>query len=653
MENTIQKRLKAIEKNNKENTSYINSDLYRLLYKRDLYIIAYEKIKSNKGAISNDEANKDSIKFSVELSSADADADGFSLKIIDKMIHQIKMNQFQFQPVKRVYIPKSKKSSKKKTLDKSIRPLGIPCFKDKIMQQVLRIILELIYEPSFSTSSHGFRPNKSCHTCLNQVSQQFKGVLMVIEGDIKEAFDSINHSILTSILTRRINDQRFLDLIRKLLKTGYTEFNKPLIKPLIGTPQGGIISPLLANIYLNELDNYINSIQNEFKFNIENKKTPKFTEKYSKIILEIRKKETLLKKASPKNQARLLTEIQQLKQEQSNTKVHLASSKPIKIHYTRYTDDWIIGINGPVKLASQIKSQVADFLKNQLNLDLNLTKTHITNWRQKPVSFLGFELRIDTSIKIKKLRHYKTKTFYTKRTTGHVLKFNMPIKKVISKLYMMDICSAEGKPTSKKAWTVQSDSLIINAFNNLLKGLLNYYGPANNLEALRRVQYIIKFSCAKTLAHKHKCSTHKVFKRYGVGSGSNRTLQVNVDSTDNKNRTIHLQLKPKITQQLWVASTSTSTRMSKTKNPFDSFMLMRTSKLGTNCCICGNMQNVEMHHIRHVKEAKKGKGFDKILGIINRKQIPVCRECHVSIHNGTYDQKKLSEFTDKKLACYL
>lgn len=635
MENKIINRLKVIQTINQQNPLYKNKDLYRMLYKPELFLIAYEKIKKNKGATST-------IVFNKNANLDENNADGFSLKTIHKIISQLRDSSFQFRPVRRIYIPKPQ--------SKETRPLGIPSFKDRVVQEALKLILEVIYEPSFSNRSHGFRPNRSCHTCLKQVSQKFKGVQTIIEGDIKSAFDTIDHKILINILTERILDQKFLDLIRKLLKAGYIEPDQTLIKPMIGSPQGGILDPLLANIYLDKLDKHIEEILSNLE-RTEIKKTLRFTDEYSKIITDIRKLETKYRKTKTvKNKKILIQEILDLRKLQSMTKVHDSKKKPIQIQYVRYADDWIVGINGPLRLAQDLRTNITKFLKEKLNMKLSEEKTQITNWRNKGILFLGYDIRIDTTIKYKKLKHYKTKKSFIKRTTGHEIKFNIPITRVIKRLQMKNFCDHKGAPTSRPGWTIQTDTIIITGYNEILNGLLNYYGPANNLESLRRIQYILKYSCLKTLAHKHKCGTRKIFKKYGIGSGSNRTITAPLTIQEKeKSRSLKyvtLQTRPKIRPTDWNSGKLPS------KDPFDFHLRLNTKSklLNTRCCICAEIGMVEMHHIRHVRKAKAGTGIDKILGIINRKQIPVCKECHTKIHNGTYDQMKLVEFADPELA---
>ena len=132
------------------------------------------------------------------------------------------------------------------------------------MQEVVRLLLEAIYEGHFEGTSHGFRPHRSCHTALGMIQKSFAGAKWFIEGDIKGFFDNIDHNVLISILRERISDERFLRLIRKFLNAGYVEDWK-YNKTYSGTPQGGIISPMLANIYLDKFDKYIKEYAAKFR----------------------------------------------------------------------------------------------------------------------------------------------------------------------------------------------------------------------------------------------------------------------------------------------------------------------------------------------------------------------------------------------------
>ncbi|MFR1991874.1 MAG: reverse transcriptase domain-containing protein [Oscillospiraceae bacterium] len=227
--------LARISQNSLANKEEVFTKLYRYLLRPDIYFVAYKNLYANNGAATKG-VNEDT-------------ADGFSEAKIDSIIKALADETYQPMPVRRTYI--QKKNNRKK-----LRPLGIPTFTDKLVQEVLRMILEAVYEPIFLDVSHGFRPKRSCHTALKQLRREFNGTRWFVEGDIKGCFDNINHAVLVGLLNNKIKDARITKLIYKFLKAGYLE-NWQYHKTYSGTPQGGIISPLLANIYLHELDKFV------------------------------------------------------------------------------------------------------------------------------------------------------------------------------------------------------------------------------------------------------------------------------------------------------------------------------------------------------------------------------------------------------------
>jgi len=208
----------------------VNFDLYRLLYRPELYEVAYQRIKSKPG--------------NMTAGSDGSTLDGFSYQAITDLIGSIRDESFQFKPARRTFIPKA---------NGKMRPLGISSPRDKVVQEVLRLILEAIYDSPrgayFLDCSHGFRPNRSCHTALREFSSQWTGMTWIIEGDIKSCFDEIDHHTLVGLLRKKIADGRFLNLIWKALRAGYL-WGKERRDTLTGSPQGSIISPILANVYL-------------------------------------------------------------------------------------------------------------------------------------------------------------------------------------------------------------------------------------------------------------------------------------------------------------------------------------------------------------------------------------------------------------------
>lgn len=619
MNNNALSRLEQIRMKNTANSNWRNDDLYRFLYKEEMYITAYEKIKSNKGAVTKGTTNET--------------LDGFSISKIQALIQTMREEKFEFSPSRRIYIPKPGK--------KTERPLGIPNPLDKVVQEIIRMILEAIYEPNFSDNSHGFRPNRSCHSALRQIEHEFDGIKWAIDGDIKGAYDNINHGVLLNLLRKRIRDERFLSLISKALKAGYLYNSQPILA-LIGTPQGSIVSPILANIYLHELDVFVEGQKRKYEELTEARKRQS-TKVYNKLAMLISQVEKAISTCSdPENRRKLVLRMKYLKRQRASVQAYETESVPIRIRYVRYADDWLVGINGPRKIAEQLKKDIGEFLRTQLKLELNEKKTSLTYLKQKASLFLGYEIRIEESRRLVKLTHNNGKIYY-KRTTGNFVRLDAPIKQIIARLCVKGICDSEGKPLSKRGWTVQSDDVIVKGYSYVLNGLMNYYSGAQNQRKLIRIQYILQYSCACTLAHRHQSSMKQTFAKYGPEMAVKlpiRTKKGNIE------KTICLPLR-KFNQSVrkWNIKL-------QTYDPFENMYINRRtrSKLEFACCICGGEQDVEMHHVRSIKDAKNSTGFHQILGLIHRKQIPVCRDCHENIHNGKYDGLRLSDFRNPKIA---
>jgi group II intron reverse transcriptase/maturase len=236
-------RLEYLRKFN-SNRHWKNRELYRLMYQEDLYILAYEQIKSKPGNMTPGTDGQT--------------LDGFSLQTIREIIREMKTEQFQFKPVRTTFIPKA---------NGKMRKLGIPSVRDKVVQQVMYLILTAIYDSPegayFRETSHGFRSTHSCHTALREIREKWSAANWFIEGDIRACFDEIHHGTLVTILRQKIADQRFLNLIWKLLNAGYMDLHGTRKDSLVGSPQGSILSPILANVYLHELDEFVEGLRTQ------------------------------------------------------------------------------------------------------------------------------------------------------------------------------------------------------------------------------------------------------------------------------------------------------------------------------------------------------------------------------------------------------
>ena len=322
--------------------------VYKLLFNREFYLNAYAKLYPNNGALTKGVTEET--------------VDGMSIQKIDRMIELLREEKYQWKPARREYIPK--KNGKK-------RPLGIPTWGDKLLQEVMREILEAYYEPQFSTHSHGFRPNRGCHTALQEI-QVWKGTRWFIEGDISKYFDTIDHAVLLKILEKNIHDGRFIRLVSNMLKAGYLEDWK-YHKTYSGTPQGGIISPLLANIYLHELDKFVMKLKNEFDTHGQE---PVRTE-YRLLSNEIQKLSYHIGRSTGAEKERLLEEYNRKRKLMLKMPCTAQTNKRLK--YIRYADDFILGVKGSREDCQWIKSKLSEFISETLKMELSEEKTLITH----------------------------------------------------------------------------------------------------------------------------------------------------------------------------------------------------------------------------------------------------------------------------------
>jgi group II intron reverse transcriptase/maturase len=578
------------------------------MYKEDLYILAYERIKSAPG--------------NMTPGSDGTTIDGISMKMIHTIIQEMRTEQFQFKPVRTVYIPKA--NGKK-------RKLGIPSTRDKIVQEVIRLILEGIYDspngPYFHETSHGFRPNRSCHTALREIRGKWPAINWFLEGDIQSCFDAIDHGVLVTLLRKKIRDERFLNLIWKLLRAGYLDLQEARQNSLTGTPQGGLASPILANVYLHELDEKVEEIRLRLERGGKRKHRNPLHRKLSG------QKERLVKKGATRTKA--FREL--IRQIRSIPAVDVNDPNFIRIKYLRYADDWLIGICGPRTLAVQVKEELKTFLGQHLKLTLSEEKTQITHARKEQARFLGTRLAIGREgIQRVVTTNNGSGRPIKRRSTGSEIVMTAPKSDLIKKLHTKGFCTANGQPTTKLGWIYLDADQIVALYSGINRGIQNYYRFADNFGHLSQIQYILKFSLAKTLAAKYKCSVRQVFQRFG------KIPAIIVKAKDGK-RDRHIVFY-------------CNSNWKKQRNGFQigpatvdllqwSISMRSRSKLGMPCCICNNSEQVEMHHVRHIRKTggKKPVGVNAILRLMNRKQIPVCSTCHQKIHHGDYDGMSLSD----------
>ena len=591
------------------NRQWVNEDVYRLMYKEDLYILAYERIKSKPG--------------NMTPGTDEETLDGFSLEAIREIIQEMRTEQFRFKPVRTTFIPKT---------NGKMRKLGIPCVRDKIVQEVMHMILEAIYDsphgPYFQETSHGFRPNRSCHTALREFRGKWTAMNWLIEGDIRACFDELDLHVLVTLLQKKIQDQRFLNLIWKLLKAGYMDLHGTKRESLIGSPQGSLVSPILANVYLHELDEFVEELRQGLGKGEAKHRDPT----YRKIS-----KEKARMAARGKTRTKEFKAIVKLMRTLPSRQVD--DPEFIRIRYLRYADDWCVGVSGSHALAEEIKQRMKTFLWDHLKLTLSEEKTHVTNARTEEAFFLGTMLKIGNggTAKVKQTTNGTGKTF-KRRTTGWETVMKAPLPRLVKRLSERGFCTTEGEPTPKSGWAFLDAEQIVSLYSSVNRGIQNYYRFADNWGQLNRIQYILQCSLAKTLARKYQISMTKVFKRFG----KQMTIHV-VGKDGKKDREVSFYLNRDWTKR----RDAFQEGKHSDSDLVQTAMRMRTrSKLGKPCCICGEVKQTAMHHVRHIRKLSHKRvatGFNRVLRALNRKQIPVCTACHVSIHRGEYDGMKLSD----------
>lgn len=482
--------LERLRRCSAEHEDEVFTRLFRYLLREDVYIAAYQNLYSNKGAMTK--------------GIDDDTASGFGLEYVRNLTEELRNGSYKANPVRRVYIPK--KNGK-------LRPLGVPSFKDKLLQEVVRMYLEAIYEPLFDNWSHGFRPRRSCHTALSQIRKTFNGVPWIIEGDISRCFDDIDHDILIDILERKIKDNRFVQIIRQFLKAGYMDdwkFNETYS----GCAQGSIVSPILMNIYMNELDRKVRELADEFEGRSPvAQNTP--NRDYLAIQYKITKINKRLTAADKEDRKALLAEKKNLQKEMRKTPTVIYCVK--KLYYVRYADDWLIGVHGSKQDCVLIKQNISDFLKNQLKLTLSEEKTLITHSDQK-IRFLGYDVSVSRSQELRK----SEKTGIVSRSLYKHVVLSAPLQdKIMTFLFnkraIVQLEDGTIKPRGRTELICASDDEIVRTYNSEIRGILNYYNMAGNYHKLNYFRYLMEYSCLFTLARKHRMSIKQILRKYQDG----------------------------------------------------------------------------------------------------------------------------------------
>jgi group II intron reverse transcriptase/maturase len=578
--------------------------VYRLIRRRDLFLTAYGKLYANKGAMTPGVNPEDIV-------------DGMSMKRIDAIIEQLESGTYRWTPVQRTYIDK-KKGGK--------RPLGKPGWNDKLLQEVIRMVLEAYYEPQFSDYSHGFRPGRGCHTALETIRRNWKGVSWIIEGDIEKCYDNLDHQLLLDLIRQDIHDQRFLKLLKGMLKAGYLE-EWTYHQTYSGVPQGGVISPILSNIILNKLDEFV-----------EKELIPKYTQgKHRRADPEYNRLSRKMKQARREKDLKIYRQLE-------NRRRCIPRGQPNdenfrRLRFCRYADDFALGFIGPKSEALAIKTQIKAFLQT-IKLTLSEEKTLITHAVEGRVRFLGYDIHVARNNQ--RITQHQTAHKRKSRAVNGKVMLSVP-PEVARQWRTRYTC--KGKPIHRADLLNQSDYEIVTAFNVECQGLLNYYILAQNVhKRLAVVRYVFWQSLAKTLAAKHKKKSTWVYRRYtGKLENGRKVIRVIIPREEPKKPLVAtFGAKP-------IRYVKSAVINDEIPRPFYKKAELVQRLLANQCELCRSTKDVEVHHVRKLADIRrkyKGRKHPPQWVVFmmsrNRKTIVVCRECHHKIHTGTYDGPKLN-----------
>lgn len=592
--------LNSLNEHSKD-SSYKFERLYRILFNEELFYVAYQKIASNGG--------------STTKGSDGRSIDEMSLARIETLIASLKDESYQPHPSRRVHIPKKNGKT---------RPLGIPAFEDKLVQEVVRMILEAIYEGHFETTSHGFRPKRSCHTALLHIQKTFSGAKWFIEGDIKGFFDNIDHDVLVGILRERISDDRFIRLIRKFLKAGYVE-DWTFHNTYSGMPQGGIVSPILANIYLDKLDKYVKEYIRHFDMGTKRRPGKESNDLANERKRTVRK---LKKIKDGTEKAALVARLKAIEQERAAfPSGDEMDGSYRRLKYIRYADDFILGVIGSKEQAQRIKEDIKSFLSESLALELSEEKTLITH-TGKSAKFLGYEITVTRN------NHQRRDVQgRLRRTYGKRVRLNVSMATLRDKLLeygAMEIKLRNGKeiwkPKCRSGLIFNDDLEILDRYNRETVGFCNYYLIANNCVVLHNFRYIMEYSMYKTFAGKYRSTVRKINKKYRL----------------NKLFTVKYEQKGVIKSRTFYKTSfkrrTTAFNGSCDIEPYSIADVSRTNLTdrlkAEKCELCGATGKLIMHHVRNLKDLKGKESWKRLMSARKRKTIALCPSCHRLRHLG-------------------
>ncbi len=556
------------------------NELYRQLFNPSLYLMAYGNIYSNQGAMTP---------------GADGETpDGMSMARIGRIIDAMRYERYRFKPARRTYIPK-KNGGK--------RPLGLPSWSDKLVGEVIRLLLEAYYEPRFSDNSHGFRPRRGCHTALRDVADHWTGTTWFVEGDISDCFGSLDHDVMLSMLAEKINDNRFLRLIKQMLKAGYLE-DWVWNATFSGAPQGGVVSPVLSNIYLDRMDTFVETVLiPEYTRGVRRRRN----REYQRVQTALRRARAHQDRAQARSQRTRLRGLPCGDPQDPGYR---------RLRYSRYADDHILGFTGPKAEAEQIKTRLATFLRDELKLELNEEKTLITHARTQAATYLGYEVTVQHS--------------RTRPVVNGVVRLRVPRAAIKAKCapYLK-----HGKPAHRTDLLNFNDHTIVSIYGAEYRGIVQYYLLAADVYRLNRLQWVAETSMLKTLAAKHRSTVTKMATKYKAKTatlhGPRTCFEARIERAHRKPLVARFGGIPLKRQKKAVLTDRPPAPRTRRKELIDRLQAGR-------CEWCDKRANVEVHQVRKLTDlAKTGRpqpAWAQIMATMRRKTLIVCTTCHQAIH---------------------
>jgi group II intron reverse transcriptase/maturase len=560
--------------------------LYRQLFNEQLFLMAYGRIYANHGAMTPGVDG--------------ATPDGMSLGAIHEIIGLLRAERYRFAPVRRVYVPKKNGTR---------RPLGLPSWTDKLVGEVVRLLLEAYYEPRFSARSHGFRPGRGCHTALDEIASTWTGTTWFIEADIADCYGSLDHEVMLAILAEHIHDGRFLALVGDMLRAGYLEDWK-WHATYSGAPQGGVVSPVLSNIYLDRLDTFV-----------ERQLVPAFTRgrvrrrnrEYGNVTATI----GYYRRKGDRDKVKALRKIQQ-----SMPSVDVNDPGYRRLRYCRYADDHLLGFVGPKAEAEQIKNQLAAFLRTELKLELSIEKTVITHARTHKARFLGYDIwtkQVDTW-------HTKGRRY----TNGNIA-LGVPPETVNTRC--RTYLRAQGKPLIRNDLIRTSDHNIVATYGSEYRGYVQYYQMAGNINWLNKLRYVMERSMLSTLAAKHRRPPWEMRRRH----------ETTVETPYGKRRCFEATQRTPSGTVFTARFGGIPLRHNKHARLIDGAWPARRgrqliARLTAGACeLCESRDGITVHHVKRLTDLNRyntttAPDWVQAMRARRRKTLIVCADCHADIH---------------------